>query len=423
MLRNVKHIAFLLGAANLASCGVDNQNGLSSASDKFFSVHRFLNSDQAHDTHFAQPDQSQDPFVKVSPAQLPTLEPDGDLSQLRLAISRQIEKCATQDSTFTWKINGKLVSRRAWCIDTGNSFIAEIDKSSSWPEFWRRVKVGFDWYRSKGRDGQGEIFFTGYFIPFLRGADKADGVFNYPIYAKPHDLVRVLLNGQYVWRRQLPGGRYVPYFDRKEIDWDGAIAGRGLELTWTDDKIDAFFLHIQGSGTLESRDAQGQLRSSFLNYDAQNGQPYQAIGRILRQEGVPEEYLNMQGLKRYFRERPSEIDRVFPMNPSYIFFRKESDGPFGSGGTVLVPGHSIATDNSIFPLGGMCLFNTKRAVVENGQITGWEDFSRLAVNQDTGGAIQGPGRVDIFWGAGDYAELAAGSQQSFGDIFIAVKKQ
>jgi membrane-bound lytic murein transglycosylase A len=385
-------------------------------------MHRFLSESQVEELHLAQPDQSQDPFEKVPVSQLPALEPDGDLAQLRLAISRQVERCNAQDPNFTWRISGKSVSRRAWCLETGAAFIAEIDRASSWSDFWQRIKTGFDWYRSKGRDDQGEVFFTGYFVPLMHGADRQSGQFHYPVYGRPADLVRVVVDGKYVWRRKRADGTFVPYYTRREIDWDGALAGRRLELSWVDDRIDAFFLHIQGSGILETKDNQGQIRSSFLNYDSQNGQAYNAIGRILRGEGVPEEYLTMQGLKRYFHERPAEIDRVFPMNPSYVFFREEASGPFGSGGTILVPGHSIATDNSIFPLGGLCLFKTQKAVVANGQITRWEDFARIAVNQDTGGAIQGPGRVDIFWGAGEYAELAAGAQQTFGDIFIAVRR-
>ncbi len=357
---------------------------------------------------------------RVTEQELPAIIPDGNIEDFKIALKRQIKRCRRYTSNKTWKFGDRVVTRKQWCIETAGAFLKLAIEKGNMEEVWSYAKTHYEWYKSEGKDQKGKVHYTGYYLPLLRGSRVQAGIYTYPLYKKPGDLVRTLINGSWRWRRELPDGSYTPYYDRKEIDWDFALQGQDLEIVYVDDMIEAFFLHIQGSGIVEVTEADGSKNRIFVNYAAQNGQPYVAIGRVLKKEGVDKKYLTLQGLRRYFTEKPSEIDRIFPKNPSYVFFNEAQNGPFGSGSTVLVGGHSIATDNKIFPLGAIALISTKRPIIENGEITDWKDFSRLMVNQDTGGAIKGAGRVDIYWGEGLNAELAAGSQNHNGTLYFAV---
>ena len=132
----------------------------------------------------------------------------------------------------------------------------------------------------------------------------------------------------------------------------------------------------------------------------------------------------MQGIRRYLSTHPDVVDDTLNYNPSYIFFRVLEDGPLGNIGVPLTPGRSIALNSRLFPKGALCFIRSEKPVENNnGEIEKWEDFSRFIINQDTGGAIKGAGRADIFWGSGQYAELAAGHMKHEGELFVLIKKQ
>ena len=359
-------------------------------------------------------------FELISPSELPLIIPDGNMDGLKTALRRQIVRCQKQNPDIKWKFGQRLVSRKEWCIETNRAMLELAKDADSFEKLWGRAKEHFHWYRSTGSDGNGQIFFTGYYLPILYGKRTPSGVFNYPLYKRPSDLVRVLINDNYRWQRLLSDGSFTDYFSRYAIDWEGALDGRGLEIAFVSNPVDAFFLHIQGSGAVILEDEEGKQKKIMVNYAAQNGHSYVTIGRILKNEGVDPSYLTLQGLKRYFRERPDEIDRILPMNPSYIFFSESNTGPYGSGATILVDGHSIATDDRVYPPGALALISTEKPLIENEEIVDWTPFTRLMLNQDTGGAINGPGRVDIYWGEGLHAELTAGHQSHTGEIYLAV---
>ena len=131
----------------------------------------------------------------------------------------------------------------------------------------------------------------------------------------------------------------------------------------------------------------------------------------------------MQAIRRYLTENPQVRDEVLNHNPSYVFFRQVENGPSGSLGVLLTPGRSIALDPRIFPKGALGFISSQKPLVnEKGDITGWTPFSRFVVNQDSGGAIKGAGRADIFWGSGLYAEVTSGHLQHDGDLYILIKK-
>ena len=279
-------------------------------------------------------------------------------------------------------------------------------------------------YRSVGGPETGRVLFTGYYEPQLQGSLKPDGRYRYPIYALPKDLMVIDLSafgkkfkGQRIVGR-LKGNTVVPYPDRQAIDADRSFARVATPIAWVDDRIDLFFLHIQGSGRVYLTNGD-VLR---VHYHGVNGRPYRSIGRLLIDQGkIPSEQMSMQRLKAYLKNHPEAVEDVLNHNPSYVFFKTETSGPIGAIGVDLTPGRSVAVDRRVFPMAAPAFLQTQIPVVDgNGRIDRWMDFSAFALNQDTGGAIRGPGRVDIFWGNGPYAQIAAGHMQHEGNFFLLI---
>ncbi len=294
------------------------------------------------------------------------------------------------------------------------------DRRLSSAEKLRRIQKSCLLYRSTGSDGAGAVLFTGYYEPWLEGSRVRDARFKVPVYHRPEDMLTVDLSLFPAAKSQVrlvgreKEGQVVPYFSRGEIT-SGALDGKGLELLWLEDPVDLFFLQVQGSGRVTLEDGV-QVR---VQYDSQNGLPYRSLGRVLIDKGVlPADQVSMQAIRKYFQEHPEQL-ALLNENPSYTFFRLEDDGPFGNIGVALTPGRSIATDAKIFPKGAPALVRTRKPVLNaKGEVTGWAPFARFVFNQDTGGAIAGPGRVDLFWGGGPKAEAAAGRMKEPGELYF-----
>lgn len=302
-------------------------------------------------------------------------------------------------------------------------FIEEQPTAEELNEF---IQTNYRVYRSVGRDGWGEVLYTGYYEPHLRGSRSRTEEYRYPIYTRPDDLITIDLalfdekyNGQRIIGR-ITEETVVPYHERSEIDTDGALEGKAEVLAWVADPVDVFFLQIQGSGKVYLDD--GDVIN--VHYHTTNGQPYRSIGKLLiDEEKITVEEMSMQKIREYLNNHPEEMDGVFNYNPSYVFFKIEPDGPLGNINVKLTPGRSIALDRFIFPKGTLVFIQTEKPVVDSaGQIHSWQPFSRFALNQDTGGAIRGPGRADLFWGNGPYAEIAAGHLKHTGELYFIVLK-
>lgn len=372
-------------------------------------------SSQAHAQ--IQPTQS---LRKISATELPSLTPDGSWADLQISLRRQLASCAKLDPSEIWKFGKRRVSRRTWCTDTSAAFLALMRESRGFSELFEKAKQKFEWYQSIGRDQQGSVLFTGYYSPLLSGTTQPDSQFRYPLYRKPDDLVLVEINGKKVWRKKNSDGTFSPYFDRKAIDVDGVLAGQGLEIAYIDDFFSASIFHVQGSGSIRIELPDGSHKRMMLNYAAQNGHPYVSPRKILADQGVPEEYLTIPGQRRYFQENPDKLVSTLIQNPSYIFFTESDEGPYGVEEILLSPGHSIAVDLRHFPVGALAFFKSERPVLDGRTVVRWEPFTRFAMNQDTGGAIRGPGRVDIYWGEDEYAEIAAGTMAQSGALYFAI---
>jgi membrane-bound lytic murein transglycosylase A len=274
-----------------------------------------------------------------------------------------------------------------------------------------------NWFRAYAvsNRGQTEGLFTGYFEPLLRGSRQKSGRFKYPLYKKPGDLITVDLGkfkkdlaGQQIIGR-LAKNRLEPYADRAEID-RGALGNKGLELLWVDDPVDSFFLHIQGSGQVMLPGG----RSMRVGYAGKNGHAYYAIGRELVNIGaLTKENVSLQTIRAWLAANPGQADALMQKNRSYVFFRElKGDGPIGAQGVGLTPGRSLAVDRRYIPLGAPIWLDTRNPLGPH------QPIRRLVIAQDTGGAIKGVVRGDLFWGAGPRAREGAGKMKEPGRVFI-----
>lgn len=239
--------------------------------------------------------------------------------------------------------------------------------------------------------GHPPALFTGYYEPILQGSPIRSGRFQYPIYRRPPEL----RDG-------------MTWYDRATIE-SGILRGRGLEIAWLDDPVDVFFLHIQGSGRIQMTDG----RILRVGYAGRNGHAYRSIGQILVARGaLSSDGLSAQSIAAWVRAHPTAGAQVLNQNPSYIFFRTlsltEDQGPIGAMGRSITPMRSVAVDPAFVPLG------TPVWIEKSGR----DPLNRLMVAQDTGGAIKGAQRADIFFGAGHQAGLAAGTVKDGGRLVM-----
>ncbi|MBM3222471.1 MAG: transglycosylase, partial [Candidatus Tectomicrobia bacterium] len=340
---------------------------------------------------------------------LPLLD-DLDQESLRQALQRSLEyaRRLPPDRPLAFGDTQIPASR---LLQTLEAFQQALSLSPTPEALQRTLQERFEVVQSPGRDAQGDVLFTGYYEIELEGSPVASVQFPYPVYKRPPDLADTEA-------ARSASGRV--YYTRREIDVEGRLRGRGLELYWLRNPVDGFFLHVQGSGQIRLPDG----RIQRVSYAASNGHPYTSIGRILLDEGrIPRAAMSLQGLRRYFRERPEEVTRVLYQNARYVFFRPVAHAPQGNLGVTLVPGRSIATDQRVFPAGGVAFVQMQQPVWNaEGTILTWKPATRFVFNHDTGSAITGPGRVDLFWGNGAKAEVAAGHMQHSGQLFFLLKR-
>ena len=260
--------------------------------------------------------------------------------------------------------------------------------------------------------GDGKAFATGYFEPEIAGCRTKRPGCEVPVYKRPNDLIDVDL-GQFSddlkgknIRGKVSGTKFVQYDDRASIE-SGSLARRGLEIAYTNDVIDFFFLQIQGSGRLKLPD--GSVMR--IGYDSQNGRGYTGIGRLMRERGLVTDG-SMPGLITYLRANPEEGRKIMQENKSFVFFRELTEpGPLGAMGYPVVGDASAAVDIKFIPLGAPLWLSMDRA-----------EPNGIWIAQDTGGAIKGSNRVDTFWGEGDRAKALAGGMSARGSALIFLPK-
>jgi membrane-bound lytic murein transglycosylase A len=364
-------------------------------------------------------------LIRIESSDYPEFSDDMDYDGLEHGVLQSILYLNKVPAARTFRF-GKDVFDAAHMIRSMEHFLHFIQTKPSKQQLREYINSNYLVYKSVGSGNPGQVLFTGYYEPLLEGSTEKSTEYRFPIYARPSDLTAIDLS---LFLPAFKGkkiiGRYtdqtvVPYYDRSEIEYKGALEGKTAAIAWLKDRVDLFFLQIQGSGKIYLDN--GDIL--HVHYHDTNGRPYRSIGKLLIDTGkIPREEMSMQKIRAYLYDYPEEAETVLNYNPSYVFFKIEEDGPIGYLEVKLTPGRSIALDRRLFPLAGLAFIKTHKPLINSsGKIYKWSAFSRFVLNQDTGGAIKGPGRGDLFWGDGTYAEIAAGHMQHHGTLYFLVLK-
>ncbi len=364
-------------------------------------------------------------FQLVPAEEWPLLEDDLDQKGLETAIAENLGYLGKRPSDKKFSLGAGQISNEE-ISSTLNLFLEILQKNPSASSLRHELKTHFNLYRVVLNQKALPMLITGYYEPQLTGSRVPSLRFRYPVYRLPDDLLQIdpgqfskKFQGQ-KWIGRVEGNRVIPYYTRQEIDQEGRLAGKNLEILWVDDPLKLFFLHIQGSGQVSLED--GSIIK--LRYQGTNGHPYFPIGRELIRKGVFQpEALSLQSIYGYLQSHPQEQTPLMNLNPSYVFFQEAQGGPYGNLGIPLTPGRSVAADQRIFPAAGLAWLTGEKPSFDNqGHILSRIPFGRWVCIQDSGGAIKGPSRVDLFWGNGREAELGAGHLRHPGALFILLKK-
>jgi membrane-bound lytic murein transglycosylase A len=357
--------------------------------------------------------------VHLSPATFNALpgwfedDPRGALSALNRSCIRRLERPPTR-LIGPHGIAGRAADWAEVCLSLAKLNPGQMAPSSA------RVYIEQHFQPFAVNDALGdEGLFTGYYEAAARGARQRSARYNVPIYRRPDDLVSVDLGifskefrGRTIAGR-VRGGRLVPYADRRRIA-RGDLKNRALEILWLDDPVDAFFMEIQGSGRVKLDDG-SVVRIGFA---AKNGHPYTAIGRVLVEMGVMDlGQVSMQSIRAWLAAHPAKARAVMEQNKSYVFFRElTGDGPIGAEGVALTAGRSLAVDRKFLPLGVPFFLSADDSAGALAPVRA------LVVAQDTGGAIRGPVRGDLFLGWGEKAAAQAGRMKMRGRYWILLPR-
>ncbi|MEG4091919.1 murein transglycosylase A [Microcoleus sp. Pol12B4] len=271
------------------------------------------------------------------------------------------------------------------------------------------VKREFVFYKSTGKDGKGTVAFTGYFEPTYAASRTPNSEYRYPLYRMPPNMAS--------WPK--------PHPTRLQLEGEDALQAskgllRGLELVWLRDRFQAFLVHVQGSARLQLTD--GSVMT--VGFAGKTSHSYTGVGRELVKDGkFTLEELNLPKLKEYFTNFPAEMNKYLPKNESFVFFRDTNGVPAtGSIGVPVTAERSIATDKALMPPGALALISTKLPYPNAAGQLEQNAVNRYVLDQDTGGAIKGAGRVDVFMGTGNLAGDRAGYINSTGELYYPLLK-
>ena len=339
------------------------------------------------------------PLRAVAGHELPALLDAGDYASLRESIIQSLAWLTRRPprSAFVFGTRTVTVGEQARALERVLGFLA----GDPAPELLETFLLEeFDVMRSVG-GGDGTMLVTGYHEVTVDAALERSPEYHVPILAPPPDLTVAASSPT---RAEIQAGR---------------LNGRAGVLAWARNPVDVFFMEVEGSGTLRLADG----RDLSVGYAGTNGRPYRSIARLLIEEGhIDREAMSMRALREWLTANPDQLNRVLNHNQSYVFIGRRSGPPVGSLGVPLTPGRSIATDPKIFPPGSLAFLLTERPRhTASGEID-WSPVSRFVLSQDVGGAIRGPSRVDVFWGRGPDADLAASEMKQPGELYVLVPK-
>lgn len=356
----------------------------------------------------------------------PMIQDDLPLEPLLKATENEIQYLEKSSTISEFVFGEERFSREEYL--KGLYRFIELGRSMKPESFYKTIASEFDFYEVYGQSNWGDAFITSYFEPVIKGSLKKTETFSTPLYQVPNDLVNLdlaLFDSRFELKRKLRGrvekNSFIPYFSREEIDAKGSLNGRKLEICWID-PIDAFFLHIQGSGTVDL----GNGKYLYINYADKNGHEYEPIGKFLL-EHIPLSQMSLQTIEKYLRNLPKDkLQSYLNKNPSYVFFRNSENHAITDLGVPATGGRTIATDKRFFPKGALALLSFNKPIFANSEDSvpsSFQPVTRFVLDQDLGGVITGGGRVDLFWGQGDQSKRFAGIIKQTGKLYYVAPKR
>jgi len=349
-----------------------------------------------------------------------------DFEELKEAFDRE-EKFLSQKIAYKRKLAfGKKKLPASLIKESSQLLLQTLQKVKTEEELNRLIRKQFTVYQAVGE--KGEVLFTAYYSPIYEGSLKKHGPYQCPLYSKPEDL-KIANLGEFdpaleekriVYRIEPSSEEIAPYWTRKDIVQGKVLEGEGLEFIYLKNKIDRFFLMIEGAGKIVLDNGE----SFWVNYVADNGRGYTSLGGLLVKDGKlsPGE-LTKEGIIAYFKAHPEQIDKYLYKNQRFIFYKEDQDGPYGAGEVKLTPFRSLAVDENIFPLGALAYIEYPEPKINReGEVGGIKKTVRFVFCQDTGEAIKGPGRADIYFGEGEKALAKVGHLKGKGKLYFLIKK-
>lgn len=349
-------------------------------------------------------------LVPVTGNDLPNVTWGGDLKIFKNAVELQLKVCGKpqpKNVSSDWEIDGKVYTPKDYCTKTLTKMLELIKAATTISDLDQSLRTEFNWYKAVGSEratstklppldpsvpfarassDDNGILYTGYFSPHYEGSPTKTTTAIYPLYAKP-------------------------------------AAGKSPKpIAYLNSAFDAYLIGIQGSGYVDYTDATGKTVSMSLQYAGSNGKKAVLLGRILRARGVAEKYISIIGMREYYKLYPKQLEEDLKLSDSVIYFAKGK--PTGAAGVYVSPQHSVAVSPSFYRLGALALVASSKPVgTDLAELEPkWEAFMQPVVTQDVGGAINGAGHVDFYWGEDDYAEYAASLSKQDGELYIALAK-
>ena len=343
-----------------------------------------------------------------------------ELQHLAAALTKSLAYLRKVPAGKRYEVAGRAVPVQR-LIDSALHLQRLIHSRPSTAELNRLLSRDYDVVQVNRRReaARARMLITGYYQPIFPASLTRQPPYVHPLYRVPDDLLIRQANG----RKQVLGreaqGKIVPYWSRRDIEQGNLLQGQ--ELVWLKDPFDAFVLHVQGSGIILLPDGSRH----GVQYAVNNGREYRSIGKYLVDTGRMQlAEVTMDSIRRYIDDHPEEREMILHHNDSFIFFNFRQPGPaIGNLGQELTPGRSIAADQRWYPPGSLVFIDSRRPVMVEGQVAKWKRMRRFVTVQDTGSALIGPGRIDVFWGTGEQAGMEAGQMKEEGAAYLLILKE
>ena len=333
---------------------------------------------------------------------------NGDKENLLKAIDYSLQYLKTSEAQAAYQKYIVPEITRERVEKSLNRFRELVVNSQNAQELQTAVNKEFTFYKSIGSDNQGTILFTGYYKPIYKASRKQTAEYRYPVYRLPDDFK--------TWSK--------PHPTRLELEGADALQAekgklKGLELYWLKSRIDAFIAQVQGSAVLEFSDG----TTTSINYAGNTDHEYVSLGKELIKDGkLEQEGITLEKVINYLEENPESQNQYLPRNPRFIFFKDTKDAAaIGSLNVPVTPERSIATDKSLMPPGALAIIRAAFPFINQGKIE-QRQVTRYVLDQDTGGAIKSPGRVDYYIGIGKEAGDRAGAIVNQGELYYLLLK-